>query len=333
MALRDHPVLDTPDLTEATDVTSQLLGHCQVTPEQRASSSPTPGSRFRCRLNAVQLLDVTMAYLDFAAATTVHVPRSAGCYTVHMTSAGRAQARIAGATHDLTPFSALVISPAIHYYLHLDPDSPQTIIRIEKDAVERQLSRMLGRRLAEPVVFEPIADLTTDTAARWHGALQILSNEVLSERSLVRQGFGAGSLEELVVSTLLYVQASNYTEALRSRPRRSGRAAVTRSIEFIERHLAEPITLEDIASHARMSPRSIQVGFREDLGTTPIAFVRDRRLDAVRRALLEAAPHSGVTVTDTAIRWGFGHLGNFSHVYRERFGESPSATLRGTRSA
>jgi AraC-like DNA-binding protein len=199
--------------------------------------------------------------------------------------------------------------------------------------VERQLSRMLGRRLPEPIVFSAVVDLTTDTAARWHGALQILSNEVLSPESLIRQGFGAGSLEELIISTLLYIQESNYSEQLRARPKHSGRVAVTRSIEYIERHLAEPIALDDIAAYVHMSVRSIQAGFREDLDTTPIAFIRDRRLDAVRRSLLESLPNEGVTVTDTALRWGFTHLGNFSSVYRHRFGESPSQTLRGMRIA
>jgi len=39
-------------------------------------------------------------------------------------------------------------------------------------------------------------------------------------------------------------------------------------------------------------------------------------------------PADGVTVTATAERWGFGHLGEFSVMYRKRFGESPSQTLR-----
>ena len=73
--------------------------------------------------------------------------------------------------------------------------------------------------------------------------------------------------------------------------------------------------------------------YKRQLDTTPIAFIRDRRLDAVRRSLLEALPNEGVTVTETAVRWGFTHLGNFSIVYRHRFGESPSQTLRGIRSA
>lgn len=326
-ALEAHGILDTEDLSLAVDVTSQLLGRCQLLPDLRLPDA------FHCRLNAVQLLDVTMAYLDYSAATQISVAHSADCYTVHMTSAGQATAHIGSDVHLITPFFALVISPGMSYDLVLDEDSPQTIVRIEREAMERQLSRMLGRRLSEPIVFSPVGDLTTDSAARWHGALQILSNEVLSPGSLIRQGYGAGSMEELILSTLLYVQDSNYTGRLRARTTRSGRVAVRRSIEYIERHLAEPISLGDLADYAQMSPRSIQAGFRQDLDTTPIAFIRDRRLDAVRRTLMEAIPGDEVTVTEAALRWGFTHLGNFSVVYRQRFGESPSTTLRGNRSA
>lgn len=322
-ALQEHAIVDTGDLAVAVDVTSQLLGRCQVAPE------PKLRNEFQCRLNAIQFLDVTMAYLDYAVATRVSVPVSTDCYSVHMTSAGHASVVIDGEELHITPFFALVISPGTSYTLHLEQDSPQTIVRIEREAVERQLSRMLGSRLPEPIVFEHVGDLTTDTAARWHGALQILSNEVLSPGSLIQQGYGAGSLEELIISTLLYVQESNYSERLRSRPKQSGRVAVRRSIEYIERHLAEPITLGDIAEYVQMSPRSIQAGFRSDLDTTPIAFIRDRRLDAVRRSLLAAIPGEGINVTEAASRWGFTHLGNFSIVYRQRFGESPSQTLRG----
>lgn len=326
-ALQGHPIVDTTSLATATDVTSQLLGRCQVT------HSPGLADDFHCRLNAIQFLDVTMAYLDYAVETTLTVPQSTDCFTVHMTSAGQATAHIDGETFEITPFFALVISPGTSYSLTMEQDSPQNIVRIEREAMERQLSRMLGRRLDAPIEFTSVGDLTTDTAARWHGALQIVSSEVMSQGSLIRNGVGAGALEELIISTLLYIQESNYSDQLRSRPKRSGRTAVRRSIEFIERHLAEPISLGDIASYVQMSPRSIQAGFREDLATTPIAFIRERRLLAVRRSLLEALPGEGVTVTDVATRWGFTHLGNFSVVYRRRFGESPSHTLRGLRSA
>ncbi|MNT90626.1 transcriptional regulator EutR [compost metagenome] len=54
-----------------------------------------------------------------------------------------------------------------------------------------------------------------------------------------------------------------------------------------------------------------------------MALLRNRRLDAVRARLLEQPGHC---VTDTALEFGFGHLGRFSSYYRERFGELPSQT-------
>jgi AraC-like DNA-binding protein len=57
-------------------------------------------------------------------------------------------------------------------------------------------------------------------------------------------------------------------------------------------------------------------------------YVRDRRLERARDQLAVALPSDGITVTEVAERWGFGHLGNFSGSYRKRFGESPSQTLR-----
>ncbi len=322
-ALQDHQVALTGDIGEAADVTSQLLGAARVTPVDKSRMSA-----FQCGLHAISFLDVTMAYLDYAVATEVSIGPSADAYTVHMTSAGQARAWIDGATHELSPFFALVVSPGMHYRMALDDDSPQMIIRVEREALERQLSRMLGRSLPSPVVFEPVGDLTDSAASRWHGALNILSAEVMSPASLIQRGIGAGALEELIVSTLLYVQPSNYSERLVMRTQRSGRVAVVRSIEFIEQHLAEPIALEDLAAYVRMSPRSIQAGFRQDLDTTPTAFIRARRLEQVRRTLLEALPIDGVSVTDVAQRWGFTHLGNFSVMYRKEFGESPSQTLR-----
>ena len=37
------------------------------------------------------------------------------------------------------------------------------------------------------------------------------------------------------------------------------------------------------------------------------------------------------SVTQTAMRWGFFHLGRFAQYYRELFGETPGETLRSRR--
>lgn len=316
----------TPDVHDAESVIGELLGPCRIVPATGVETGA--GNGFEASLNAVRIVDVTMAYLDLTVESTLDMARSADCFTVHMTTNGSAEVTLDGERHDITAFFTLVVSPGTAYTLHLGADSPQLILRIEREALERQVGRMLGRSLDAPVVFEPFGDLTTEEAVRWHGAIQILSSEVINPASLVHQGVGAGALEELLVSTLLYLQASNYSDRLRGVTGPSGKAAVRRSLEYIDEHLAEPITLGDLARHSGMSVRSIQSGFRDDLATTPVSYIRDRRLDRARATLMQALPDEGLTVTDVAHRWGFGHLGNFSVLYRRRFGESPSATLR-----
>ena len=55
--------------------------------------------------------------------------------------------------------------------------------------------------------------------------------------------------------------------------------------------------------------------------------LKTTRLDGARSELLKADSDS-VSVTDIALKWGCQHLGRFSVEYKQRFGESPSATLQ-----
>jgi AraC family ethanolamine operon transcriptional activator len=66
------------------------------------------------------------------------------------------------------------------------------------------------------------------------------------------------------------------------------------------------------------------------LDLNPVKFLRALRLNAVRRALKQAAGSERVAVADIAARWGFWHLSHFSADYKAMFGELPSETLRRT---
>ncbi|RIJ12922.1 AraC family transcriptional regulator, partial [Clavibacter michiganensis subsp. insidiosus] len=77
-----------------------------------------------------------------------------------------------------------------------------------------------------------------------------------------------------------------------------------------------------------ISTRVLQLAVRRHEDTTPSALLRGIRLDRVRAELRDASPTT-TTVRAVAEQWGFGHLGRFAASYSERFGELPSATLRG----
>lgn len=101
-----------------------------------------------------------------------------------------------------------------------------------------------------------------------------------------------------------------------------------RALEFIDEHAGEPISINEIAMAARLSPRGVQAAFRRHLDTTPLAHLRSIRMQRAHRDLQIAEPSDGTSVAAVAARWGFTHLGRFAIEYRRRFGIYPSQTLR-----
>jgi len=95
------------------------------------------------------------------------------------------------------------------------------------------------------------------------------------------------------------------------------------TIKLLEREPAEILDLQSMAKATGLSPRTLQRTFRAEYGLCPQEWLRIERLHRVRGELLK----SRSSVTRTATRWGFLHLGRFSQHYRELFGERPSETL------
>jgi AraC family ethanolamine operon transcriptional activator len=107
------------------------------------------------------------------------------------------------------------------------------------------------------------------------------------------------------------------------------RAAVRRVEEYLDAHERELPSLAELCSIAGTSERTLEYAFREQLGVSPVRYLRLRRLNAVRRELRAAEPGTA-RVTDVAMRWGFWQLGRFAVEYRALFGERPSQTLYST---
>jgi AraC-like DNA-binding protein len=101
---------------------------------------------------------------------------------------------------------------------------------------------------------------------------------------------------------------------------------VVRALDWLRPRLHEPLRLEKLAEAAGVRPRTLETHFRQFLGTTPLGWVRHRRLALARQRLLEADEES--TVTGVALASGFSQLGRFAVEYRKLFGERPSQTLK-----
>ncbi len=102
-------------------------------------------------------------------------------------------------------------------------------------------------------------------------------------------------------------------------------AAAVAAAQFVERRFPAPITLSALARNCRVSERTLEYGFRQVYGTTPMAFIRSQRLSRNRAELMRAT--ADASISETARKYGFTHMGQYSRDYRRLFGETPSLTL------
>ncbi|MFJ3229503.1 GlxA family transcriptional regulator [Streptomyces sp. NPDC086787] len=100
-------------------------------------------------------------------------------------------------------------------------------------------------------------------------------------------------------------------------------------LAWLEDQCARDLTLDEIASRAGMSTRTLNRRFREQTGTTPLQWLHRTR---VRRAqyLLENTTHP---VEHIATRTGFGSPTAFRDRFRKVVGTSPQAYRRAFRGA
>ncbi|MFI1584610.1 AraC family transcriptional regulator [Embleya sp. NPDC020630] len=277
-------------------------------------------------LRGVAAHDFAVGYfaspLDVRVASTEG--RGRGSYFVNIGFSGAISASCGGLRADLDEATAGVANPGDTQELR---------------PLRGQRTRFLGLRIAAALVDQEFAALTGHppvSTVRFDFALDLAESKGRTVRllvgSLLEQLDSGNPLflrEELqrsqvrcLVTALLLGQPHSHTGELHDGPQPGYPRSLRAALAFIEANLAEHIRLGDIADAAGCSPRTLGSAFRDRLGLSPMAYVRNLRLDRIRENILTSADPVGTI----AYRWGVSHLGRFAGEYRDRFAELPSHT-------
>src|SRR5580692_4735587 len=92
-------------------------------------------------------------------------------------------------------------------------------------------------------------------------------------------------------------------------------------LEYIEDTLGQPIKLRDLAALFGISARHFERAFRESTGSSPHAYVMDRRLHRARDLLINQPE---LPIEQIALRLGFSSSSHFSSAFRRRTGLAPT---------
>jgi AraC family ethanolamine operon transcriptional activator len=88
-----------------------------------------------------------------------------------------------------------------------------------------------------------------------------------------------------------------------------------------------PLSIDELCELLHIRPRTLNQAFTRALGTTPLTYMRNLKLQQIRIELV-SQPHEVSSIAAVASKWGFVHLSLFSRYYRELFGECPIETLQ-----
>ncbi|MFB4305161.1 helix-turn-helix transcriptional regulator [Actinomadura sp. GTD37] len=233
------------------------------------------------------------------------------------------------ATHDRdTAGGSLVLSHDEPMRMTPHPELGCLVIATSTGRLADHLAGHLGRDCTTPLRFHRVEAPAIAPASiierTWRHVCGVL------DHATARGGLhplAARSLEESLLTAILLGLPHTATESLAEEPARCPHHLAAAIREWVEANHQRPIGVTDIAAAVGISVRQLQAICQDQWNLTPTQLLRGVRLDHARAALT-VAPVGPGTVTDIAGAAGYLHMSRFAAHYRQRFGETPTQTLR-----
>ncbi|WP_269670523.1 AraC family transcriptional regulator [Stenotrophomonas sp. SY1] len=203
------------------------------------------------------------------------------------------------------------------------------VLLIPREVLQKAAVRRIGRELRLPQrgwYSRPSAPGIAHSLR--YGVTKVL-DDAATRQGLVTSEQVAAQAELLLAVFVDAVSASDAGPGRRERGvwlERHRDALVRRAEEFLKANLDRPFDSLSLSLALGVGERQLERLFRDVYGHGPCHWQQMARLNHARSALLHAEGRANVT--EIATRYGFNHLGRFSVMYRNVFGECPRDTLR-----
>ena len=107
--------------------------------------------------------------------------------------------------------------------------------------------------------------------------------------------------------------------AIQSEKSHDTNPAVKKVCDYVDSHLAQDISLEQMADYAGVSSFYLSKLFKEEKGFTFINFISDKRLEKARQLLTE----TDLSIKEITAEVGYNDQNYFSRIFKNKYGLSP----------
>lgn len=197
-------------------------------------------------------------------------------------------------------------------------------LKLRAEDVSKTLTSIFEDATLENIELNPLLDLQSPAGQILRSLVQAISAAMKDET--IRSAKATALLREAIPRLVFKNFPHRFFDRLTRQATDASPRQIRAAVDFMRAHMHEPLTLAEIAAAAGIGERSLQHGFRTFRGTTPLAYLRDLRLQQAHAELSRA--ENTLPVSEVALKWGFTHMGRFAAKYQAAYGRSPSETRR-----
>lgn len=286
-------------------------------------------TKFQWWTNVVASPDLVLLNKSYSGDWRADLDANDGGLTIILpVSGGRSNAFIEGEKITAVPDQAILVANSRLQGLtaRAYPQLVTTSLIVQEGVVSRTLSSLYEGAVLSRLALPPLFDLATSAGATFKLLVQTIVSGMHGDRVLERSPKSLVLLIEALLRLVFETLPHRFSHRARGSRLDVLPRHVKLAVDFMHANMHLPLTVGDIAEAAGVSARSLQAGFQQYCGTTPILHLRRLRLEAVHVEL--SLPQNVLPIKEVALKWGFSHLGRFAQQYRETYGVHPSVTVK-----
>jgi AraC-like DNA-binding protein len=317
--LAGFSLIDTNFVEEAEFKLSQTITDLQI-------NRIVNRGKFRLEMNAVTFGRTSLVFNRFGSGIELKtsMPAESAIFVI----GGNVPSRFTTENKKVVVSSqkAAMVAPAREISVERPQNSELLVLRVSMADLIRHFEKLTNKRSKAPLVFDSSIGLKQGSGAMLKSLLNYLVCELEHNDFTLKSPSLKKAYDDMRMTALLSLPHNQMERLNEGRSHYAAPGLVRRAEEYMQAHLNENITIIDLLQISNCSRNALFAAFQSFRGYAPMEFLTKQRLQNARERLLQPFPED--SVTSIAFNSGFNHLGRFSQMYRKRFGEVPSDTLR-----
>ena len=245
---------------------------------------------------------------------------------LHFVEKGRVRSKTENSVIDASAGEAFLLRDVKQHNMVSEPGTSQICVAIPSARCIRLIAREFGDPLGDISVMHSTVGGSQSSLRCLKDAAKLLISVSSSGPSSGGSSLGAKLLRDAFLAIFVesWPRAGGYRISQTARP-----YYVKRAIEWMHANATQKFSLEDLAAASGVSIRTLQLGFRNFSGQSPMGYLLNLRLECAYNDLLTEP--TATTIEEIARRWGFSNPGNFAAQIRKLYGKNPLTIRKSSR--